>query len=181
MNQGSVVLITDNAFGHTSELAMLANTGVDLNGNAQTVGVLNTQNGSQIKLNGGELTVTQGGTAGGQLSGQGTINLTGGTLNVTQNNAALNALVNIDSAAVARLTQTQGLGSSTINLDGLLNLDGAMGAFNNTLSNSGDVTLNNAANVTLTADNSRFDGRFTTNAGTTLSASEGEAVGHGGR
>ncbi|GKX54638.1 autotransporter [Leminorella grimontii] len=177
VNLGSVVLITDNAFGQTSELLMQANVGVDLNGNAQTVGSLNSQSGSLLNLNGGELTVNQGGMTNGQMVGQGTLNLTGGVLNVTQNNAGLNAQVNVDAGATARLIQAQGLGLSAINLEGLLDLDGAGGSLNNALRGSGHVALNNAANVTLTADNAGFNGLFTTDVGSTLAASEKRQLG----
>lgn len=174
---GNVVLITDNALGQTSALNMKTNTSVDLNGNAQTVGQISTQADSLLNLNGGDLTIAQGGTVNGQLSGAGTLNLSGGTLSLTQNNSNLSALTNVDSGATARLTQAQGLGQGTINLDGTLNLDSASGTLFNTLRGNGETQLTNGANITLNADNRDFAGLFTTNSGTSLTVTDSKQVG----
>ncbi|WP_036038187.1 autotransporter-associated beta strand repeat-containing protein, partial [Leminorella grimontii] len=141
VNSGTVVLITDNGFGKTSSLNMQSGSGVDLNGNAQTVGQLDAQSGSSLNLNGGALTISNGGTANGSLTGGGQLTLTGGTLDVTQNNGSLTATTDIENGATARLTQPQGLGKGAINLAGTLNLDTARGTLFNNLSGNGEVTL----------------------------------------
>lgn len=177
LNAGHVLLITDNALGQTSELAMQSDTSVDFNGNSQTVGQLHTQSGSLVNINGGELTVDQGGTVNGQLTGNGKLSLNSGTLLVTQNNSSLNSEVEIGTDAIAHLMQAQGLGQNTINLTGVLKLDGANGTLANAIRGNGDIELNNAADISLFADNSHFSGQFMTNAGTSLTATEAKQLG----
>ncbi|WP_261831319.1 autotransporter outer membrane beta-barrel domain-containing protein [Leminorella grimontii] len=179
VNTGSVVLITDSGFGQTSSLNMQSGTAVDLNGNAQAVGLLNTAATSTLNLNGGELTVSNGGLVGGHLSGQGELLLTGGTLSITQNNSSLTASTDIASGTTARLTKPQGLGTGDIGLDGVLELDMARGTLLNALSGSGEMTLTNGADMYLGGNNQNFDGQFTTNVGTTLTATTAANLGDG--
>ncbi|WP_347253636.1 autotransporter outer membrane beta-barrel domain-containing protein [Leminorella grimontii] len=179
VNGGTVVLITDNGFGQTSSLNMQSGAGVDLNGNAQTVGQLNSTTGSVLNLNAGELTVSNGGMAAGTLTGGGQLTLTGGTLSVTQNNGSLTAATDIQSGATARLTKPQGLGLGDISLAGQLNLDTASGTLFNNLNGGGEVLLTNAADVYLGGNSQNFDGNFTTTAGTTLTATAAANLGDG--
>ncbi|VFS62139.1 Outer membrane protein IcsA autotransporter precursor [Leminorella grimontii] len=179
VNSGTVVLITDNGFGKTSSLNMQSGSGVDLNGNAQTVGQLDAQSGSSLNLNGGALTISNGGTANGSLTGGGQLTLTGGTLDVTQNNGSLTATTDIENGATARLTQPQGLGKGAINLAGTLNLDTARGTLFNNLSGNGEVTLTNGANMYLGGNSQHYTGLFTVNADTTLTATTAANLGDG--
>lgn len=49
--------------GNTHELRLAAETELDMNGHSQTVGTLNGSADSLLSLNGGSLTVTNGGTS----------------------------------------------------------------------------------------------------------------------
>ncbi|GKX60097.1 autotransporter outer membrane beta-barrel domain-containing protein [Leminorella grimontii] len=178
VNSGTVVLITDNGFGQTSSLNVQSGAGVDFNGNAQTVGQLNTAATSMLNLNGGELTVSDGGQVDGNLSGTGQLTLTGNTLTLSQNNSAFTGTTDIHAGATAYLTDTLGLGQGVINNEGTLNLDGAVGGlFNSLKGSSGDVLLTSGADVSLAGDNGDYAGTFTTTAGTTLTATVSEQLG----
>ncbi|WP_027275843.1 autotransporter-associated beta strand repeat-containing protein, partial [Leminorella grimontii] len=179
VNSGTVVLITDNGFGKTSSLNMQSGSGVDLNGNAQTVGQLNTAATSMLNLNGGELTVTDGGQVDGNLSGAGQLTLTGNTLTLSQNSSGFTGTTNINAGATARLTAPQGLGQGIINLAGTLNLDTARGTLFNNLSGNGEVTLTNGANMYLGGNSQHYTGLFTVNADTTLTATTAANLGDG--
>ncbi|PHI29031.1 autotransporter outer membrane beta-barrel domain-containing protein [Budvicia aquatica] len=178
INSGAVVLITDNGFGQTSALNMQSGTAVDLNGNNQTIGQLNALTNSQFDFNGGALTITNGGQLDGMLTGQGQMTLTNGTLSVTQNNGQLTSATNINSGAIAHLTQPQGLGRGIIRNEGILNLDTARGTLLNSLKGRGEVRLINGADIWLNGNNIDFDGRFTTDGGTTLTATTAVNLGN---
>ncbi|SUB81376.1 Outer membrane protein IcsA autotransporter precursor [Pragia fontium] len=168
VNSGKVVLITDNGFGQTSALNLQSGTGIDLNGNSQTVGSLNAMSNSLIDINGGQLTVSQGGQMDGSFTGQGLLSLKDGVLNLTENSGLFTGATTIDSGATARLTKPQGLGQGIITNEGLLHLDGAKGTLLNGLKGSGKVQLSGDANMTLGGDNRDYAGNFTTESGSTL-------------
>ena len=58
---GTLLLNNDNVLGNTHELRLAAETELDMNGHSQTVGTLNGSADSLLSLNGGSLTVTNGG------------------------------------------------------------------------------------------------------------------------
>jgi outer membrane autotransporter protein len=85
---GTVQIGTHNALGKTSQLTILPGTAVDINGKTQTLGTLNHQAGGVLDVNGGNLTIAQGGNIAGVLQGKGNIRLSGGELKVQSNHAA---------------------------------------------------------------------------------------------
>lgn len=179
INSGKVELITNNALGQTSQLAMLSGTVMDVSGNSQTVGSLATQSGSLIDLNHGSLNITRGGQADGELTGFGQLTLSGGALTLTQNNSLLMAGIDIQSGATAQLSKPQGLGQGLITNNGLLHLDSAKGTLLNSLKGNGETQLTNGAEMTLGGDGSGYTGTFSTTAGTTLIVTNGSQLGAG--
>ncbi|SUB81480.1 Outer membrane protein IcsA autotransporter precursor [Pragia fontium] len=177
LNSGNVELITNNGLGQTRLLNMQSGTGLDLNGNRQTLGSLAAMVDSVINLNGGELTITDGGQSDGTFTGQGDLILTGSTLSLNQNSSQFTGTTTIDSGATARLTQPQGLGQGTIHLQGTLNLDSAKGTLLNSLNGDGETLLTNAADMYLGGNNTDYSGTFMTQAGTTLTATEKNQLG----
>ncbi|MCT4711103.1 autotransporter outer membrane beta-barrel domain-containing protein, partial [Enterobacteriaceae bacterium H11S18] len=88
---GTLLAESDNVLGNTRELHQAAGTRVDLNGHAQTVGLLNTDATATTNFNGGSLAVTHGGIVNGMLTGAGELAVNGGTLTVNGANAAMTA------------------------------------------------------------------------------------------
>ena len=178
VGSGTLVLGTDHALGNTSGLSLDAGTTVDVNGKTQTVGTLDTADGSTLDLNQGALTVAIGGSvAGNSLNGAGTFNLTGGTLAVNGPNANFSAATSIASGATAVLFDAAGLGSATIADAGTLTFDGDPGTAINAISGAGAVTLVDDANIRLTGDNSAFNGNFDIATGSTLTVSQAKNLG----
>ncbi|MCX8475870.1 MAG: autotransporter-associated beta strand repeat-containing protein [Sphingomonas sp.] len=166
---GTLALGTDHALGLTSLLAIESGATADIDGRTQAVGALDVR--GTLALDGGNLSVANGGTSTGSLNGGGSLNLTGGTLAIQGANAQLSASVTIASGAAVMLTDVQGLGTGAIADAGMLTLDGASGTLANALSGAGGVALTNAASVTLGGNNSGFSGLFAIAQGTSLTAS----------
>ena len=177
INSGNVELITHNGFGQTSALNMHSGTSLNMNGNRQAIGELNSMFNSVLALNGGELTINAGGLIDGNLTGNGQLNLTGGILTLTQNNRQFTGATHIDVDASARLTASQGLGQGIITNEGRLNIDSAKGTLLNSLKGGGDALLTNGADITLVGDSSGYSGSFTIDAGTILTATEVSQLG----
>lgn len=106
--------------GNTHELRLAAETELDMNGHSQTVGTLNGSADSLLSLNGGSLTVTNGGTSTGSLTGSGELNIQGGTLDIAGDNSNLTANVNIANSANVLVSHAQGLGKGVHFLQGYL-------------------------------------------------------------
>jgi len=172
VRSGTLLMGNDNVMGQTSELRQAAETTVDMNGHSQTVGLLNTRSGATTNLNGGNLTVADGGLVEGALKGAGELNLTGGELTIKGANAELAANTTIASAAQAVLNDVQGLGTGSVVDNGELTLNAATGSLANSLSGKGKVTSQQASDIKLTADNSGFGGVFGVAADSKLSATE---------
>ncbi|KZS22632.1 hypothetical protein BMY_0456 [Wohlfahrtiimonas chitiniclastica] len=157
VTKGLVTAGSDNAFGQTSQLNLAASTTVDLNGKTQTVGSL--KNEGIFDLAAGSLTITNADGAAsaslGELTGKGNLTIAKGDLSITSVNNELAANIGIHSGASVSLSETGTLGSSTVAIDGALNLR-ADTVLNNTLIGKGAV--NTQANVTLSGDNSGFTG-----------------------
>ncbi|MCZ6343822.1 hypothetical protein O5286_28825, partial [Escherichia coli] len=77
LRSGTLLLNNDNVLGNTHELRLAAETELDMNGHSQIVGTLNGSADSLLSLNGGSLTVTNGGTSSGSLTGSGELNIQG--------------------------------------------------------------------------------------------------------
>ncbi|MBS7827615.1 hypothetical protein J7554_00545 [Wohlfahrtiimonas chitiniclastica] len=154
---GLVTTGSNNAFGQTSQLKLAAGTTVDLNGKTQTIGSLT--NVGKVDLAGGTLTITNANgaisTSSGSLVGAGKLAISSGDLSITSVNNDLAAEVAIKSGASVTLDDAGTLGTSTVAVDGALNLR-ADTTLDNTLIGSGAV--NTQANVTLSGDNSGFTG-----------------------
>ncbi|MCA1249547.1 autotransporter outer membrane beta-barrel domain-containing protein [Pantoea rwandensis] len=177
VRSGTLLMNNDNVLGQTSELAMAANTGFDMNGYNQTIGALNTSTGSVANLNGGALSITHGGSVDGSLQGSGALNVNGGTLTVNGSNTGLNATTSIASGADVQLNNTRGLGSGDIVNEGLLALKNAAGALFNSLSGAGETSIAQNSDVALLGDNSDFAGKFSIENGSTLTASAQSSLG----
>ena len=178
LNRGTVVLITDNAFGQTSELNMLSGTGINLNGNSQTIGHLTSATNSLLDLNLGQLTLVNGGIVNGNLSGKGSLVLAGNTTVFNSNSSGFVGETTINSNATARLTAPQGLGQGVIDNQGLLHIDGARGSLFNSLKGSdGEVLLSNGADITLAGNNSGYAGKFTIESDNSLTAGKTSHLG----
>ncbi|EIE6663560.1 autotransporter outer membrane beta-barrel domain-containing protein, partial [Escherichia coli] len=74
---GNVLMNSDSALGQTSEIRLATDTRLDMNGHSQTAGKLNGTAGSVLNINGGNLTLTEGGVSAGILSGNGALNVSG--------------------------------------------------------------------------------------------------------
>ncbi|MDF9832891.1 autotransporter family porin [Ereboglobus sp. PH5-5] len=171
---GTVRMLTDNAFGGTPLLDLAANTGVDMNGKTQTTGTLNTAAGSTLDLNAGVLTLTNGGTSLGALTGSGTLN-TAGRLDIRGANTGLSA--DIANTGTIRIDNTAGLGrSGTLANNNLLAIDTASGTFAKSVTGAGNIALAGST-VTLGGNNTAFTGTFDIAAGSRLAASTNANLG----
>ncbi|MBS7815708.1 hypothetical protein J7560_09855, partial [Wohlfahrtiimonas chitiniclastica] len=154
---GLVKAGSDNAFGKTSQLNLAAGAAVDLNSKTQTIGSLT--NKGKVNLAGGALTISNANgaisTSSGSLVGAGDLTITSGELRITSTNNDLAASIGIHSGASVTLLDAGTLGTSTVAVDGALNLNA-----NSTLANQfkGTGAVNTQANVTLNGDNSGFTG-----------------------
>ena len=177
VRSGTLLMNNDNVLGQTSELALATNTGFDMNGYSQTIGALNTAAGSIANLNGGALSITDGGLVDGKLQGSGALNVNGGTLMVNGSNAGLAATTSIASGADVQLNNTSGLGSGNIVNQGLLALKNAAGAMFNSLSGAGETDIAQNSDVVLMGNNSDFAGKFSVENGSALTASTQSSLG----
>ncbi|KFC84163.1 autotransporter outer membrane beta-barrel domain-containing protein [Hafnia alvei] len=177
VRKGGLRLDASNALGRTSALAISIGTQVDINGTSQTLGQLNTQTNSLFNLNGGNVTIKNGGQVDGAIAGAGQLSLSAGTLNVSQANHAFTGTITIGSAASAVLADVAGLGAGNIANRGTLTLKGAQGIFANSLSQAGNVQLQNKAVIQLGGNNTQYIGAFTLANGTTLAANKSEQLG----
>nr|WP_154325352.1 autotransporter outer membrane beta-barrel domain-containing protein [Pantoea sp. 201603H] len=176
VRSGNLAMLNDRALGNTRELKLAAATGFDMRGHAQTIGKLSAESGSLTDLNGGHLTLTNGGESAGRLAGDGELTVAGGTLNVAGANSALRASTTIAQGATAVLDNTQGLGSGQIIAAGVLNLSKAAGALYNSISDAGRVMLA-SSDVTLAGNNRDFTGTFEIDTASTLTASSARQLG----
>ncbi|OYQ89683.1 hypothetical protein B9T21_02730 [Wohlfahrtiimonas chitiniclastica] len=175
---GLVKAGSDHAFGQTSQLKLAASTTVDLNSKTQTIGSLT--NKGQVDFAGGTLTITNANgaisTSSGSLVGAGKLAISSGDLSITSANNELAANIGIHSGASVSLSNAGTLGSSTVAIDGALNLR-ADTVLNNTLIGKGTVNTN--ADIALTGDNSGFTGAQNIGDKASLTVSNQSALGSG--
>lgn len=176
VRSGNLAMLNDNVLGNTRELKLAGDTGFDMRGHSQTIGKLTAESGSLTDLNGGHLTLTNGGEASGVLTGDGELTVAGGTLNVSGANTGLKATTTIAQGATAVLDNTLGLGTGDIVAAGLLNLSNATGVLYNSISDAGKVALD-ASDVVLAGNNSHFAGIFDIDNDSTLTASSAQQLG----
>ncbi|MWO79924.1 hypothetical protein, partial [Escherichia coli] len=126
---------------------------------SQTVGTLNGSADSLLSLNGGSLTVTNGGTSTGSLTGSGELNIQGGTLDIAGDNSNLTANVNIANSANVLVSHAQGLGSANVE-------------------NNGTLALNNSTEKRAAASVNYTLGGNLTNNGTLMTGMSGQQAGN---
>lgn len=177
LQSGTLILGTDNALGQTASLNMAADTTVDMNGKTQTVGALAGGIASTLMFNGGDLTLKNGGSSSGALTGSGSLTVAGGTLNVNNANADLSVTTTVKAGAEAILSDVLALGTGSVVADGDVTLNNADGTFANALSGSGTLNSQNGSDVRLSGDNTAFSGVMTIDDDASLTVSEAKHVG----
>ncbi|WP_353654550.1 autotransporter outer membrane beta-barrel domain-containing protein [Citrobacter sp. Ce119] len=176
VRSGNLLMKNDNVLGQTSELRLAADTGFDMNGYSQTVGKLTAAADSLLNINGGSLTLQQGGTADGILTGSGALNINGDTLTITGENSTLTAKTTIAEGARVLMNTTLGLGTGDIVAAGTLTMSKAAGALYNSISDAGRVELSES-DVALVGNNSAFTGQFAVDADSRLTVFTAENLG----
>ncbi|WP_448885029.1 autotransporter outer membrane beta-barrel domain-containing protein [Citrobacter telavivensis] len=174
---GTLRTDADGALGDTEELSISSGATADLNNTEQTVGILTAQAGSVLDINGGALSLEEGGYSNGSLTGAGSLNIMDGMLTIDGANSGLNATTAISNGAQVVINDVLGAGTGGIADNGTLTLDGVTGTLVNRLSGQGIVSLNNETDVTATADNRLFTGTWDVADGTRLHASGAENTG----
>ncbi|RAU50850.1 autotransporter outer membrane beta-barrel domain-containing protein [Pseudocitrobacter sp. RIT415] len=174
---GTLRTDADGALGNTSALLIRDGATADLNGTTQTAGQLSADAGSTLALNGGSLTLQNGGASLGSLTGAGNLGVAGGVLTIDGVNAGLSATTTIESAAEVVLNNAQGAGSGNVVNDGALTLNGVTGELLNSLSGAGIVDVAQASDVAVTGDNPSFSGQFTINTDSAMTVTEAANLG----
>ncbi|EHT3682543.1 autotransporter outer membrane beta-barrel domain-containing protein, partial [Escherichia coli] len=173
---GNVLMNSNSALGQTSEIRLAADTQLDMNGHSQTAGKLNGAAGSVLNINGGNLTLTEGGVSAGILSGNGALNVSGGVLDITGASSTFTASTTIAKDAVVRMNDVSGLGTGNISNVGTLSLTHASGSLGNNLSGTGTVSLL-SSDTQLSGNNSGYSGLFVVDESSQLTASATENLG----
>ncbi|HCC5747873.1 TPA: autotransporter outer membrane beta-barrel domain-containing protein [Morganella morganii] len=184
VRHGKLRAEADNVLGNTQLLDLASGTAVELTstagaGTEQTAGKLTSAVNSLVALGNGKLTVKNGGEVNGSLSGTqaGQLVVNNDTLTVTGANSGMHSAVTIDQPAQVTIRNIAGLGDSLVAVAGTLRTEGAQGLLRNQLTGSGTTEIAQKSDAQLTADNSGFSGRFTTDADSTLRASQAEHIG----
>lgn len=184
VRHGKLRAEADNVLGNTQLLDLASGTAVELTstagaGTEQTAGKLTSAANSLVALGNGKLTVKNGGEVNGSLSGTqaGQLVVNNDTLTVTGANSGMHSAVTIDQPAQVTIRHIAGLGDSLVAVAGTLRTEGAQGLLRNQLTGSGTTEIAQKSDAQLTADNSGFSGRFTTDADSTLRASQAEHIG----
>ncbi|HEI8861751.1 TPA: autotransporter outer membrane beta-barrel domain-containing protein [Morganella morganii] len=184
VRHGKLRAEADNVLGNTQLLDLASGTAVELTstagaGTEQTAGKLTSAVNSLVALGNGKLTVKNGGEVNGSLSGTqaGQLVVNNDTLTVTEANSGMHSAVTVDQPAQVTIRNIAGLGDSLVAVAGTLRTEGAQGLLRNQLTGSGTTEIAQKSDAQLTADNSGFSGRFTTDADSTLRASQAEHIG----
>jgi autotransporter family porin len=172
LRSGGLAMLNDGVLGNTSLLQLAQDTVFDMNGYRQTVGQLIAGQDSSLRLNGGALTIENGGRIDGGLSGAGNLILSGGSLAINGANQGLSATTTIASGADVSVNHIDGLGSGDLLLSGELAMSNADGQLVNNISENGRFILNNSR-VVLAGNNADFSGEFSLDADSRLVAAEG--------
>ncbi|HBQ4247614.1 TPA: autotransporter outer membrane beta-barrel domain-containing protein [Escherichia coli] len=117
---GNVLMNSNSALGQTTEIRLAADTQLDMNGHSQTAGKLNSAAGSVLNINGGNLTLTEGGVSAGTLTGSGSLNLSSGEFSITGASSALTATTTVGEKATVKVHDNDALGTGTVNTAGTL-------------------------------------------------------------
>ncbi|MDR1477878.1 MAG: autotransporter domain-containing protein [Planctomycetaceae bacterium] len=159
-----IKLTDNNAFGQTSNLLLTNNAKLDMDSHAVTVKQLDGSNTTTITN--ANLTITNGGNFGGQLTGNNNLTLTGGELTLTGNNSTATGTFN-QTGGIMNLQNTWGgnyaLGNSaTLNLSnssqigGNINLAGIVDITNGKLNVVGDLNIAGGSVVKMTIDENKI-------------------------
>jgi autotransporter family porin len=199
VNSGTLELANDGVLGKTSNLQIAYKSTVDMQGHSQKVGALNTAVGSQILLSAGsELMITDSQRAAGitdggtinteTLRGMGRLIIDPSVINVKGSNTGFTGDVSVEGGSQVLLNNVSGLGDSgTLTLKAVndrltfgkqdVNDAAVTGKLSKQLAGSGQVELNDNADITLAADNSAFSGDFVVESGSQLHASSPQHLG----
>ena len=120
VRRGNLLMNNDNVLGKTSEIHLATDTILDMNGHSQTAGKLNGASGSELNINGGNLTLEKGGISAGKLTGSGSLNVGGGVFDVAGTGDALTANISIAEKATVQVHNSDGLGKGRIDTAGSL-------------------------------------------------------------
>lgn len=173
---GNVLMNSNNALGQTSEIRLATDTRLDMNGHSQTVGKLNGVADSVLNINGGNLTLTDGGISAGTLTGSGFLNISGGVLDITGANHTFTVSTIIEKDATVRMNDVSGLGAGNLSNAGTLSLTHVSGLLSNNLSGSGTVSLINS-DTQLSGNNSNYSGMFVVGTNSQLTATAAQNLG----
>ncbi|WP_445344419.1 autotransporter outer membrane beta-barrel domain-containing protein [Buttiauxella selenatireducens] len=188
IRSGTLKMIADNVLGQTDVLSLAADTALDMNGKAQTVGSLQSTAGSTVNLNGGALSLSHGGVSDGALTGAGELNVLADTLTVNGANTGLSATTTVANGATVALNDAAGLGVGDIVNAGKVVFSNAVGTVENSIRDgvaaatraltetAGSVDLVNSQ-LTLDGDNSGFSGVFNIDAASQLTATAAQQLG----
>lgn len=150
---GTLRLGSDNALGNTSQLTVNSGTSADINGHTQTVGALFGAGG--VDINGGNLTVSNGGAYDGVMSGgSGTLTLAGGSLVLSGANTFTGSTT-INSGATLQVGSGLTLGSiaGPVVDNGMLTFNRSDNVtFGNSLTGSGQLTQMGSGTLFITSD-----------------------------
>ena len=172
---GSVTAGADSAFGTTSSLNITGSGSVDLGNHSQTVGSLNIAENADL-VGTGALTIgIAGGASQSQISGDN----------------AFSGAVTLANGHTLTMNDAAGLGTSgtmSISDGSTLIFKGDNDVYGRDLEGSGNVVLQEGANITLTGSNADFTGDFSIEGNSTLTAagtatdgkSADELLGQGG-
>lgn len=178
VSSGTLAMANDNVLGRTGTLTLTDDSSFDMAGHSQTIQSLQTEEGSHFAFDEGTLTLNNGGSTAGILSGSGTLKVDAGTLTINNSNDTLAVTTAISNAASVVLTNVSGLGSGLIENAGLLTLQGNNGTLSNALGGEGKVALTQLSQVSLNADNSGFDGIFSVGKDTQLKVNAANQLGN---
>ena len=174
---GTLRTDVDGALGDTAMLAIHSDAKADLNGTVQMAGQLASDVNSVLDVNGGSLSLANGGYSNGSLTGSGKLNVDGGVLSIDGANSGLSATTTISSGAEVVINNAKGAGTGDIADEGILTLDGATGTLANNISGTGHVDATNTTNAAVTGDNSGFSGLFNIDDGSNLTVNKQNHLG----
>ncbi|MDR2239413.1 MAG: autotransporter outer membrane beta-barrel domain-containing protein [Zoogloeaceae bacterium] len=180
VSSGTLELGASNVLGqpgagpHTALLTIANAAKVDLKGYSQTIDSFLGVLGSELDFNAGELTIKNGGTSRGTLTGAGDLILDGGLFEVYGANAGLSAKTTIASGATAWLDNAAGLGSGDIEDNGTLEVANATaGTLVNSVSGTGQFIKSAGGVLTLLPSGANtYSGPTSVKAGTLLAGAE---------
>lgn len=165
----TVRLKSDKALGETSDLIIAEGAILDINGTTQSIGAIHPT--GLLDLNGGRLTLSQGGeTQSNSLKGAGLLTMAGGALRIKGINPDLSTNFVIDNPAIISIDNLGGLGSGNIEAAGILRFLGAQGTLPNLLSGDGSLELQDLSNIIFNSENRDFSGNVIIEADSTLKA-----------